>query len=196
MTNLLGYLDHSRKQWKQRALEISFFVQKKTLYKINHPFPDVVVSKYYLEAGLCYITGLFVASTLASSASVEAAITRDPRMAQLKTPDRPMLTIEIVKQAKARGLPIDMLFLMGDNLDQDRVMFVDIRHKFAHGDLELSPGNKIAGPRLKIRKRKTKPIILIADRPASLARMQFHRAHAFLNELYGSQTPSKESGNN
>jgi hypothetical protein len=174
-------------KWNERAERISFF--NPSLFSSSSNDTNILstlqtLREYYLEAGLTFVIGCFVASVLASSASVEAALNHDPRLKDLKEAKRIGLDRSCLTSAKAKGLPIDKLLTAGDSLEQGDIRFIDIRNKFAHGDIQLPANTLSAGPMFRVKKRKPlKDRLTFAQYPSTLSLVQLRLAHNFLAEL-------------
>jgi len=190
ITNLEKWINHLHLTWKRRASKIPFFVDDWTEAISNGVPPSpVTVWECYFEAGLCFLNGGFAASLMASSASVEAGINLDSRMQDFRQRGKPNLTIDVLKEAKKRGLPIDKLLIQGDDLEEN-VQFIDNRNKFDHGDFYLPTNTMSAGPLLvKLKKSdkkdNSKMVFGFSQYPETLPQIQLQLAHSFLTVLYG-----------
>ena len=200
ITNLEKWLNNLHLTWKRRVSKISFFVNDWNQAFSNRVAPlPLTVWECYFEAGICFLYGVFAASLMASSASVEAAINLDPRMQDFRQRGKPNLTIEVLKEAKRRGLPTDKLLIQGDDLEKN-VQFIDNRNKFNHGDFYLPTNTMSAGPLLvKLQKSdkedNSKIVFGFSQSPDTLSQIQLQLAHSFLTELYGNRKFTGEDGN-
>jgi len=144
-----------------------------------------VLSWYYANAVLSFLTGNFVASISTSSACVEIAINMDERMQDLRGPMQNWLHLnpKNLKKAKERGLPIDKLLIKDDDLEKPSVAFIDRRNKFDHGEIYL-PSSPTGGPPLLIVRGKKHTTIRPSFHIWTMPLQQLMSAHGFLVALY------------
>jgi len=146
-------------------------------------FPPAV-AKYHSQAVSSFLAGDFAGSISASSAAVEVAINYDLRMKELREERHEWLglTHDVLKFARARGLPVDRLLIEGDNVDQEEVWFVIRRDKFESGEVYRSAG-PVPLPML-IEKKGDKTLVRTSLRPETMPLQQLISAHEFLMSLY------------
>lgn len=173
--------------WKELAKMLSFVHED---IGVIQRFP-LVVKQYYLDALLSFLSFNFIASILASSESVEAAINRDPRMRFDPINEWHELTPKSLKLAKTQGLPVEKLLINTDDLERGKVDFLTFRNKFGHGDIHITRATKGRLILLETAERKKGLQVSMRDTPGKLlvARQQLELAHRFLSDLHKNSEP-------
>jgi hypothetical protein len=133
------------------------------------------VTEYYLEAVRCFLSGNYVGSVAASSASVEIAINLENRKRDwaLK-PDLWLQLRACLEIAKCQGFPANKLLVSG---------FDSTRNKFDHGE---------AFPPFYLMSQK---LGLAGWGNPNFAVEQLNLAHGFLIALYSHEQPKVDGEN-
>jgi hypothetical protein len=181
------YVSFIDSHWKDLARMLGFVPDD---LGILQKFP-LVVRQYYLDALLSFLTTNFIASILASSESVEAAINHDTRMRIDPINEWHMLTSKTLNFAKAQGLPVEKLLIDTDSLEKGKVDFLTFRHKFGHGDIHITRATKGKLILLETAERKGGLQVNFRETPGRLriALQQLKVAYGFLSDLYEDSEP-------
>jgi hypothetical protein len=90
------------------------------------------VFSYIREASRSFQYGCFLGAIALASCAVETIINHDSRT---KPTEWRSLSPKTLEYAQARGLPVQVLLSPSETIGKGRPLFVDRRHKTAHGDI-------------------------------------------------------------
>jgi hypothetical protein len=94
------------------------------------------VFAYGREAPNCFEQRRYLATIVLASAEVEVILNKDIRM-QRQVGGWRTLTMKLLREAKRKGLPVELLLGAGESFDRTvtGIEFIELRNRIAHGNL-------------------------------------------------------------